>query len=90
ITADDYFAKSTEFRVWLRECKHRYFDDMKSSDAHVYFARFVRVWNRGRLDKKYYEGIRSSQVASSDMTRYQWSFAKKMVCDQIMLHHSML
>jgi hypothetical protein len=52
ITKDDYYEKSTEFRVWLREHKHRYFEDMKTRETHAYFIKFIKVWNRGKLEGK--------------------------------------
>ncbi|KAI9594718.1 hypothetical protein BDF19DRAFT_443426 [Syncephalis fuscata] len=84
ITDKDYFAKSTEFRVWLREKKRLYFDDLKSSEAHKHFSKFIRAWNRGQLDQKYYTGIRSSQLNSSDLTKYKWSFATKVNQDEVL------
>ncbi|KAI8058524.1 hypothetical protein BDF22DRAFT_739937 [Syncephalis plumigaleata] len=84
ITNKDYFAKSTEFRVWLREKKKRYLEDLKSSDARGYFKKFIKAWNSGKLDDKYYSGIRSSQLASSDLTKYQWGFAKKMNQEEVL------
>ncbi|RKP27983.1 hypothetical protein SYNPS1DRAFT_26392 [Syncephalis pseudoplumigaleata] len=84
ITDKDYFSRSTEFRVWLREKKRIYFDDLKGSEARRYFGRFMRAWNGGKLDAKYYSGIRSSQLASSELTKYQWGFAKNMNQDEVL------
>ncbi|CAG8628661.1 6072_t:CDS:2, partial [Ambispora leptoticha] len=72
ISEDDYYSKSTEFRTWLREEKQKYFDEMSSHQTRKYFRKFVRAWNKGKLDKKYYDGIRSSQVDSAESTRYKW------------------
>ncbi|KAG9298430.1 hypothetical protein G9A89_008694 [Geosiphon pyriformis] len=72
ISEDDYYSKSTEFRIWLREEKEKYFDEMSSDQTRRYFRRFVRAWNKSKLDKKYYEGIRSSQISSAESTRYKW------------------
>ncbi|KAI7850833.1 hypothetical protein BDC45DRAFT_546469 [Circinella umbellata] len=73
ISNDDYFEKATEFRLWLREEKDRYFGDLDSDDARHYFKKFVKAWNRYDLD-----GINSSRLQSSDSTGYRWSFAKKL------------
>lgn len=78
ITEDDYFAKSTEFRLWLRQSKKKYFEDLSSDDARRYFKKFVRAWNDFELDESYYKGIRSSQLSSKETTKYQWAFAKKI------------
>ncbi|KAI1296373.1 hypothetical protein EDD11_007359 [Mortierella claussenii] len=78
ISEDDYFAKSAEFRLWLRKSKKKYFEDLSADDARRYFRKFVRAWNDFDLDESYYKGIRSSQMASKDLTKYQWGFAKKI------------
>ncbi|RIA90793.1 hypothetical protein C1645_737622 [Glomus cerebriforme] len=76
ISEEDYFSKSTEFRVWLREDKDKFFDELSSEQAHRYFKKFVNTWNKYKLDKKYYIGMRSSQLASSETTRYKWKNLK--------------
>ncbi|KAG1474796.1 hypothetical protein G6F56_000131 [Rhizopus delemar] len=78
IDEDDYFEKATEFRLWLKEHKDRYFDELNSKDARHYFKKFVKKWNRNELEGKYYKGLNSSQLDSSDVTRYKWSFAKSL------------
>lgn len=35
------------------------------------------------LVEKYYSGIRSSQIASSETTRYKWKFASKLDREQL-------
>ncbi|KAI8048931.1 uncharacterized protein B0P05DRAFT_582105 [Gilbertella persicaria] len=86
IDQDDYFEKATEFRLWLKEHKHKYFDELSSKESRRYFKKFVRRWNDYELEEKYYKGLNSSQLDSSDTTRYKWSFAKnldKMEMDSI-------
>ncbi|KAI9269308.1 hypothetical protein BDA99DRAFT_558055 [Phascolomyces articulosus] len=78
ISSDDYFEKATEFRLWLKEEKDRYFGDLDSDDARHYFKKFVKAWNRHDLEEKYYKGMNSTQLSSSDTTGYRWSFAKKL------------
>lgn len=50
ITEDDYFAKSAEFRLWLRQAKKKYFEDLSADEARRYFRKFVRAWNDFDLD----------------------------------------
>ncbi|CAG8636844.1 11550_t:CDS:2 [Acaulospora colombiana] len=76
ISEDDYYSKSTEFRIWLQEKKDKFFDELSSEQARRYFKKFVNNWNKYRLDKKYYEGMRSLQFASSEKTRYKWKNLK--------------
>ncbi|KAI9362253.1 hypothetical protein BD770DRAFT_382247 [Pilaira anomala] len=78
ITEDAYFEKSTEFRLWLKENKHKYLDEISSKDARRYFKKFVTKWNDFELDPKFYQGMNSTALTSSDTTRFKWSFAKKL------------
>lgn len=77
ISKDDYFRLSSEFRIWLHEHKKIFFDELKSDETHKYFGKFVKKWNSGKLEKKYYEGIRSSQVDPAALTKYKWNFKGK-------------
>ncbi|KAF9962046.1 hypothetical protein BGZ70_008143 [Mortierella alpina] len=78
ISEDDYFTKSAEFRLWLKQAKKKYFEDMSADDTRRYFRKFVRAWNNFALDESYYKGIRSAQLSSKGTTKYQWGFAKKI------------
>ncbi|EMD42346.1 hypothetical protein CERSUDRAFT_148113 [Gelatoporia subvermispora B] len=75
ISESDYFLRSDEFRVWLKDEKHKYFDELSSDKARKYFRKFVKAWNRGKLPKSLYSGD-ISQPASSQ-TGYKWSFTSK-------------
>ncbi|KAF9908791.1 hypothetical protein EC991_009494 [Linnemannia zychae] len=76
ISEDDYFTKSSEFRLWLRQAKKKYFEDLTADEARKYFKKFVRRWNDFELDESYYKGVRSSQIPTKSMTKYQWKFTK--------------
>ncbi|KAI8967497.1 hypothetical protein BDF20DRAFT_829275, partial [Mycotypha africana] len=79
IDEDDYYEKSTEFRLWLRESKHIYFDELEAKEARRYFKKFVKKWNQHELKEKYYQGFNSSaQLEASESTRYKWAFANKL------------
>jgi hypothetical protein len=43
ITESDYFLKSSEFRVWLKDEKRKYFDELSGEKARKYFHKFVKV-----------------------------------------------
>ncbi|KAI0307959.1 hypothetical protein B0F90DRAFT_1807302 [Multifurca ochricompacta] len=77
ITESDYFLKSSEFRVWLKDEKHKYFDELSGDKARKYFYKFVKEWNRGRLDKSLYAGVDPSRQSATSQTAYKWSFASK-------------
>jgi len=49
INDEDYFNKSTEFQVWLREDKGIYFNDLSGEEAREKFSKFVKYWNKGKL-----------------------------------------
>jgi len=78
ISNEDYFRKNSEFRLWLMEHKHRYFDELDKDQQRTYFAKFVRKWNAGSLRSKFYEGIRSTHIPRQDSTRHTWTFSKKL------------
>ncbi|KAF8600620.1 hypothetical protein BDV93DRAFT_538677 [Ceratobasidium sp. AG-I] len=76
ISDSDYFQKSTQFRIWLRNEKGKYFDELTGERARHYFRKFVKAWNRGQLPQELYgadAATESAQPASSQ-TAYKWSF----------------
>ncbi|KZT58380.1 hypothetical protein CALCODRAFT_244310 [Calocera cornea HHB12733] len=77
ISESDYYAKNDEFRVWLRESKHKYFDELSGEKARSYFRKFVRAWNRGNLPDTLYKGIASTSIAPAQQTAFKWGFADK-------------
>ncbi|TPX33490.1 hypothetical protein SmJEL517_g03645 [Synchytrium microbalum] len=83
ITADDYFKKSSEFRLWLKEKEDLYFTELDASNARKWFDKFVKKWNRSKLSERYYRGIASTELHSSDQTRYKWKL-KNVDEDQLM------
>ncbi|KAI9203112.1 uncharacterized protein BJ171DRAFT_153361 [Polychytrium aggregatum] len=74
ISKDDFFKKSLEFRLWLKEAKKKFLNDLSSDDARYYFDKFVKRWNRGELIDKYYQGISAADVEYSEITNYKWKF----------------
>ncbi|XP_022100803.1 uncharacterized protein LOC110984688 [Acanthaster planci] len=75
ISKEDFYNKSTEFRLWLVEEKGKYFDQLSGSKAKSYFKKFVKKWNSGKLGKKFYRGI-DHEDARTSLTRYKWKFAE--------------
>ena len=73
LTEDDYFSKSREFRVWLREDRDVNFEDLSTEKAKKWFSKFVKEWNEGSLKTKYYDG-KVEQVR----TKHKWSFTNKI------------
>ncbi|KAL2632643.1 hypothetical protein R1flu_004122 [Riccia fluitans] len=71
ISEDHYFVKSNEFATWLREDQGIYFSDLSSEDTHKRFLKFVDVWNAGKLNHKYYEGIKRAA-----RTNHNWAIKK--------------
>ncbi|CAL1694803.1 unnamed protein product [Somion occarium] len=72
ISESDYFLKSDEFRVWLRDEKHKYLDELTSERS---LMNLGQAWNGGKLSRSLYSGV-DAQSASSQ-TAYRWSFASK-------------
>ncbi|KAH9818825.1 hypothetical protein DFH28DRAFT_1080677 [Melampsora americana] len=79
---DDFYSKSAEFRLWLKEEKNKYIDQITGDKARTYFAKFARHWNRGKLGSKYYElpiHLRASTTSSSSHT---WSFQERSTLER--------
>ncbi|KAH7060941.1 hypothetical protein BKA62DRAFT_424946 [Auriculariales sp. MPI-PUGE-AT-0066] len=76
ISESDYFLKSDEFRVWLKDEKDRYMDELSTDKARKYFKKFVKAWNRGELASRLYSGVDSDTVRSHQ-TGYKWSFVER-------------
>lgn len=77
IDESQYFQKSDEFRLWLKEEKGKYFDSLSGDRARSYFRKFVKAWNKGKLLQTYYDGINSASIPATTNTAYKWSFASK-------------
>lgn len=57
LSSDDFYAKNKEFRYWLsHKRKPKEFIKLDSSDQRRYFKKFIRRWNKGKLDHGYYTG----------------------------------
>ncbi|KAK7051621.1 hypothetical protein VNI00_004600 [Paramarasmius palmivorus] len=54
ISESDYFQKSDEFRIWLKDEKGKYFDELSGDKARSYFRKFVKAWNRGKLSSEFF------------------------------------
>ncbi|KAI9294165.1 hypothetical protein K502DRAFT_342654 [Neoconidiobolus thromboides FSU 785] len=78
IDEDDYYRKNSEFRLWLLENKGKYFMEMNNEDQKKYFKKFVKKWNSGVLEDKFYDGVNSTQFAKEDNTSFKWKFANKI------------
>ncbi|KAF9469511.1 hypothetical protein BDZ94DRAFT_1242569 [Collybia nuda] len=77
ISESDYFQKSSEFRIWLKDEKGKYFDELSGDRARSYFRKFVKAWNRGKLPGSLYKGVDPTTIEATAQTKYKWSFASK-------------
>ncbi|KAL4068903.1 hypothetical protein V8B97DRAFT_768625 [Scleroderma yunnanense] len=75
ISESDYFLKNTEFTIWLKDEKGKYFNELSGDRARSYFRKFVKAWNRGGLPKSLYSNPGS--LPTTKQTGYKWSFASK-------------
>eukprot|EP00904_Undaria_pinnatifida_P004485 jgi/Undpi1/14037/HiC_scaffold_9.g03688.m1 len=79
ISEKDYFARATEFKVWLLQKKKKFFEDLTSTESHELFEKFVKDWNRGKLDPMFYEGrLPEELVARTRKTQHKWGFVNKL------------
>ncbi|KAI9144004.1 hypothetical protein BKA69DRAFT_899904 [Paraphysoderma sedebokerense] len=51
ISTDDYFLRANEFRLWLKERKKIFFEDLSSDESRKHFKKFVKRWNEGKLKR---------------------------------------
>ncbi|CAA7062069.1 unnamed protein product [Microthlaspi erraticum] len=72
LSSEDYFSKNNEFATWLKEEKRTYFNDLTTESARELFSRFVKAWNRGRLESRYYEGI-----STAPRTAHNWKIKQR-------------
>ncbi|XP_078674860.1 uncharacterized protein LOC144912925 [Branchiostoma floridae x Branchiostoma belcheri] len=78
ISMDDFYSRNAEFRSWLHEKKGKYFDQLKSPQAKKLFKKFVKKWNKKKLDKKYYKGMDNLDTSASSKTNYKWKFTSTL------------
>ncbi|KIK97702.1 hypothetical protein PAXRUDRAFT_824661 [Paxillus rubicundulus Ve08.2h10] len=77
ISESDYFQKNSEFSVWLKDEKGKYFSELSGEKARSYFRKFVKTWNRGKLPESIYRSTGSIASSAANQTAYKWSFASK-------------
>ncbi|DAZ99147.1 TPA: hypothetical protein N0F65_010231 [Lagenidium giganteum] len=79
ISADDYFLRATEFRVWLHQKRNKYVEELSTQEATELFEdKFVKRWNDGRLDAMFYKGIPEAVLEQTKRTRHQWGFVNRL------------
>ncbi|XP_030527902.1 style cell-cycle inhibitor 1 isoform X2 [Rhodamnia argentea] len=66
LSNDDYFLKNNEFATWLKEERNVFFSDLSAESARELFSEFIKEWNRGKLESRYYEGIASGRRTAHD------------------------
>ncbi|KAG6810789.1 hypothetical protein H0H92_010327 [Tricholoma furcatifolium] len=72
ISESDYFQRSDEFRVWLKDEKGKYFDELSSDRARRYARLLIKFTENGIHPR-----IDPSSVSAKENTAYKWSFASK-------------
>ncbi|CAN0165894.1 unnamed protein product [Scytosiphon promiscuus] len=79
ISEKDYFTRAMEFKVWLCHKKKKFFEDLTSEESHELFEKFVKDWNRGKLDPHFYEGrLPEDLVARTKKTQHKWGFVNRL------------
>ena len=83
LTADDFYLRHEEFRVWLH-LKERSFEDLSSEQAHAFFEEeFIKQFNKGKLPTIFYpqtqvpgggaNGIPSELREAAMKTKHKWN-----------------
>ncbi|WVQ75068.1 hypothetical protein IAR50_004677 [Cryptococcus sp. DSM 104548] len=65
ISESDDFLKYPEFKRWLRDERGKYLDERPTESGQKYFRRFVRRWNDGALDRRYYKAASSRSMVET-------------------------
>jgi hypothetical protein len=69
---DDYYQKQKEFQHWLLAEKGIYFNDLEDSkDQLKYFKKFVKRWNKGKLDQSYYND--ELELFNDKRSKHEWN-----------------
>ena len=74
ISEDDYYKYHTEFTDWALNKQCKYLDEMSTKKCKKLYKKFMKKWNAGKLEEKYYKGISSLSINNHQKTRYKWSF----------------
>ncbi|WAR59715.1 hypothetical protein PtB15_11B355 [Puccinia triticina] len=83
ISSDDFFKKSLEFKFWLKNKKNKFIDQLDSQKSKKYFEKFVRHWNKGKLDQDYYNPPAHWRTTSSAaMSSHSWTFKGATTLDR--------
>ena len=83
LTADDFYIRHEEFRVWLH-LKERCFEDLSSEQAHqVFDEEFIKQFNKGKLPSMFYpqtqipggsvNGIPTELREAAMKTKHKWN-----------------
>ncbi|CAM9502615.1 unnamed protein product, partial [Ectocarpus sp. 6 AP-2014] len=79
ISEKDYFIRAVEFKVWLCHKKKKFFEDLTSDESHELFDKFIKDWNRGKLDPHFYEGrLPDELIARTKKTQHKWGFVNRL------------
>jgi len=76
LTKEDYYRHNQEFQLWLVEKHQTRFTDLPSKKHQIaYFKKFIKKWNSGGLEEKYYSiGTGTQSVPFCHRTSYRWNF----------------
>lgn len=74
ISSDDFYRKSQPFSLYLRQRKDRSLDELSSNKAKRAFRKFVKAWNKAKLDVDYYDEAKVK--AKGRGNEHRWNFSK--------------
>jgi hypothetical protein len=75
LTADDYFLRAKDFRVYLRS-KGKSFEALTSEKARGYFDDYIAKYNKGKLVPMFYTGeFPPSLLEEATHTQHRWGLS---------------
>ncbi len=74
LTMDDYFSMNKVFRYYLVSEKKKNFEDFTSVEAHEQFKKFIKLYNKRKLDSMYYtDAIDVETLHQAIKTSHKWN-----------------
>ncbi|KAL3896748.1 MAG: hypothetical protein SGCHY_003872 [Lobulomycetales sp.] len=71
--SDDFYRMADHFKLWLRQEKRPFLEDLKTDKARKLFAKFAKKYNAGKLKEIYYTNLESLDSRAAHNTGHTWN-----------------
>ena len=87
LSKDDYYREQKKFKVWLYLSENLIFENIKSSDeTFSFFERYVKLWNKGKLNEKFYhieDSFSQDLINKCNQTNHNWNFEANLTSEEM-------